>query len=391
MFNTIEDALEHLVGLQEGLDIKIESTDHTILNSIGRQVFRQKALTDRQRNVIVEKLNYYGVKFNDKLRMPLREIDREKYIKIVDSSDVPIKRTQYEEFKTSWTWIAIKFPFNKTTILALEEVLLKHRKYHIHPRGSHIHYLKLTEMTVYDIVNKFKNKDFTISDDVLNYYAKVSEIIDNPKKYMPYADNTGVYNLEDSKLELLNAETNLDLKLIKDRSIKYGLYSVDIDIDNSSLENRIVNRKKINVIINPKEFSIQDVMQALFNLNRLPVLCFIDDNVKTLERIYSSCPYKKHSVLFRLENKDNEISPFNTFIKNNNMNVSLDNNPDIVYIKSNAKPPKPLIQSDWSAGATIRFDASYQGHRQTIFKSTDLNIAIDELNSVLNRNLFEEI
>ena len=60
---TVEDYLEVLAGLQGNDKIKIESVDCTILYSIARQVFKGKAFTDRQLDVVCMKLNYYNDQF----------------------------------------------------------------------------------------------------------------------------------------------------------------------------------------------------------------------------------------------------------------------------------------------------------------------------------------
>ena len=93
---TIEDCLEALVGLVDITDVpfKVQSEDYTILSSIARQVFNGTAFTDRQYNVVKLKLttsysdqfasidNFYMAL--DTLRMPLRQIDRSHWVKVVE-------------------------------------------------------------------------------------------------------------------------------------------------------------------------------------------------------------------------------------------------------------------------------------------------------------------
>ena len=193
MFKTIEEALENLVGLEGDLKIPIESTDMTILNSIGRQVFRGKALTDRQRDVIIEKLDYYNIDYENVLRMPLREIDRSKYIKLIDDTDVPdLPKSQHSNTK----YMKLRFPFNKRTIIALQETIFDHKiSNHIHQKGSHEHYILCNEKNTFAIVGLFVNKSYEIDQELIDYYNKVKNILDNPRKHIPYADCNGVYNL----------------------------------------------------------------------------------------------------------------------------------------------------------------------------------------------------
>ena len=147
MIKSIEDCLELLVGLQDdpNNEFKVNEVDGTILSSIGRQVCKGVALTDRQLEVVKNKLattyrsQFKNYKEFDKclgiLRMPLREIDRNHYVKLIKEKD---------EFV-----IAIRFPFSKRLISIIETIAFKCRKDYTHNKGSHIHKFKLTEHTVY--------------------------------------------------------------------------------------------------------------------------------------------------------------------------------------------------------------------------------------------------
>ena len=119
MIKSIEDCLELLVGLQDdpNNEFKVNEVDGTILSSIGRQVCRGVPLTDRQLEVVKNKLSTtYRLQFKnykefDKclgiLRMPLREIDRSHYVKVIKEKDESL--------------IAIRFPFSKKLISAIEK------------------------------------------------------------------------------------------------------------------------------------------------------------------------------------------------------------------------------------------------------------------------------
>jgi hypothetical protein len=92
--NTLEDLLEILAGLQGQAKIQIESSDHNLLFSMARQVFKGTGLTDRQYELAKEKLLKYKEQFTaldynfdmslEKLRLPLRQLDRSRWMKIVD-------------------------------------------------------------------------------------------------------------------------------------------------------------------------------------------------------------------------------------------------------------------------------------------------------------------
>src|SRR6056300_731450 len=116
--NTLEDLLEILAGLQGQAKIQIESSDHNLLYSMARQVFKGTGLTDRQYELAKEKLIKYKDQFtaldydveiaSNSLRIPLRQLDRSRWIKIVDYPENVV----YESYKTNH-WIAVRFIFNK--------------------------------------------------------------------------------------------------------------------------------------------------------------------------------------------------------------------------------------------------------------------------------------
>ena len=60
--------------------------------------------------------------------MPLREIDRSKTISIVSTAEA-MGANVYESFKNDWQWIKVRFPFNKRTIMDLQDkIIFKHNK-----------------------------------------------------------------------------------------------------------------------------------------------------------------------------------------------------------------------------------------------------------------------
>ena len=89
--NTVEDCLEILAGFRKESDkLSLMKEDYTIMHSIARQVFKGTALTDRQLALMQTKLLAYKDQFDNadipleinKLRHPLRKINRDKYVKL---------------------------------------------------------------------------------------------------------------------------------------------------------------------------------------------------------------------------------------------------------------------------------------------------------------------
>ena len=132
---TIESYLELLTGLAGNNTFTMQSSDRTILNSIARQVHKGVGLTDRQYEVVKEKLLSYADQFIEleypihdavkNTRIPIRQIDRARWIRTAIIKDQ--------------LYIGVRFTFNKRLISALEAL------YNIEEKGLYdkvekIHY-----------------------------------------------------------------------------------------------------------------------------------------------------------------------------------------------------------------------------------------------------------
>ena len=125
--NTIERCLEILSGFDKDIDFDIkqlESSDVTLVQSLGRQVLRGTPLTDRQYDLAVVKCNdYYNFLYDfgiektafENLRMPLREIDRSKWVRKVEHKGENA--------------LAVRFTFNKKLIDVLEKKRTREQAY----------------------------------------------------------------------------------------------------------------------------------------------------------------------------------------------------------------------------------------------------------------------
>lgn len=411
---TVEDYLEVLAGLKTNHKIEIDSTDCTILYSIARQVFRGKAFTDRQLDVVCLKLNYYASQFKDigyvnlqevigmkYTRQPLRQVDRSQWIKIVDepantkpkfsvSSRLGKSYKNKEPEKNSH--VAIRFPFSKKVIQEIEKLAFDYRLGYYHEKGTHIHYFKITENSVYDIVTKFKNKNYDIEQELLDYVDKIDKIKNCPQDYIP-----GIYNfklknttsaLEDKITNHLGKLNDQNIHLYKDRSLLYGLEHFD-DISSFSnqtsvLTQRIINRSETNIFISKNEWSLDAVVSSLVELKRFPILIVIPEKnpLDFLSFTYQSLKgfinKDKISCMFRLDNKNDK--EFNEYIKENNLNNPLANDTKVVYISASKKFPKPLFKSDWSCESVLLLE-SIRNSRLDVYFDKDLIIHYDEVES----------
>ena len=400
---TIEDLLEMLAGMRTGAKIDIEPTDATIMYSIARQVFKGTPLTDRQHALMQEKLQAYKPQFLlykqdfdsaiQKLRQPLRQIDRSKYIKLVDSASV-FSNVPYERYKESWRWIKVRFPFSKKLIVDLQSIVCHHSE-KVHEKGSHEHFFMFSEKNVYNVVKTFKDKNFEIDQELLDYYDKVAAL--NENDHLPCVEDMQLKNLHPNGVASLEEElgklTSDNIVLYKDRSLLYGIHSFDNSLaesmkDYSTLTQKVVARELPSVFVDKKSWTLDDIVNTLQELDRYPLVILLDDDmpfdtlVETHKHFKNVIPAEQISVLMRLESS--KSNGFNEYIKECGLNSPVDNNTKIVYI-SREKINKPLMKSDCSP-RTMLMMQSQRVHTKLSYWTEDFDLVIhydDEVSSMM--------
>ena len=355
MINNIEDCLEHLVGLRSSpVRFAIDKTDISIMQSIAKQVFRGIPLTDRQFILVKEKLLAYKQQFNDagldnfinaidQTRMPLRHIDRSKYIKLEDDK------------------IIIRFPFRKSDIMLIHEFSSTSEGYY-HQKGSHKHSFDYNEYNVLNLLDRFNNKEFKINQEILDLYSTIKEIQKEPQRYLSGILDNKLINIKPALAAIINNEigelSKKTLTKFIDRRLRYGFNYVDL-FEPKSLADTIAVRKEFIYQSKPSKESISDILSALWQLNRFPLLVVLDKN-NAEEQLYEFANYYRdildpveQSVLFRLEDSD---AGFNQLVKDRKLNNWVDKNTKVVYI-SKDKLPKILINNEWNPTATFSYNS----------------------------------
>ena len=409
---TIEDLLEIFAGIADRnkvtLDFEIDSSDKNLIFSLAKQTFRGVALTDRQHELTKLKLLYYKDQFNkhgfdnieasfNNLRLQLREIDRSKWIKIIDHDDL------------GKPYIGVRFPFSKQMIKYIEFLEKVSNKNHYNKKDK-IHYVELNEQNIYLIIDKFKNANFNIDDTLIQIYEKIQMMKDNKQDHVPGIFGLKLKNLHQKAIDYAVSsigEPNIkNLAQYKDQQDVLGLVHFDQEDLNESLNNlqpltkRIIAREKKNIFISSSEFTLDNIAESLLELYRFPIMFIVPDNETSLDYINSAqasfrniIPNESVSTLFRKPNDSEENKEFNQYIKQNKINNSLAISTKIVYISSN-KIPKPLIDNEWKPSVAVLFESNRFTNRSNLnayLNDLDLIIHYDEGMSVWSRSEIDAI
>ena len=414
---TAEDYLEILAGLQVPCAVtkkfNIDLKDIKLMHSLASQSAKGIAFTDRQHILVKNKLlqyepqlvqhGYCNLKTDlDKLRLPYRTINREKSINLVE-------RKLYEDFfnqESRVLMLAIRFPFSKKMIKHINLIKSIQDGSTGYDSKTKTHFVRFNETNVYTIVSNFKECNFKISQEILDYYANIIALKEDSNNTMPGIYNWKLSNLPNKTKEyaenLFGAPNPDNITLYFDRKDLLGLVHFDKSILSKFIESydwltqQIIYRSHKHIFINRKDFVFSQILQSILNLKRFPILFVLGKNTANYWKNYKnvheqlyyihqfldrSCDKQlSHCVMFRLDNSIAENIDFNQYVKEHNLNgkISQDTT-DVVYICGN-KLPKPLIVSGWKPQAIVVLDnRRLNKFVQLFIESSSLTIHYDDI------------
>lgn len=382
MEHTIENYLTCFAGHTAiKYHFEIDPSDEVFLRSVARQVARSVALTDRQHNLVKDKLAKYKEQFKNNglnnfdlametLRMPLRSIDRSQTITVEDG------------------WMVVRFPFNKKTIAQLDKVSSKYKQFYQHTRSSNEHKFKLYEPVIHEVVELFKTKQFNVDQSLLDIHEEILKINKHEFDYVPSITDQGVINLSENAVEMIKQDLgdfdeNTAIKYW-DRSLRYAYKKTPREFKNySALAQEIANRHSQKVYMNPEHTSLKNVADAVKELDRFPLLVTLSrrKELEELEQYASAFDFvdtQQQIVLNRIDDNQDPNYQLNQYIKDRNFNTWLDKDIKIAYIFKN-NLPKLLIKGNWRPNATV----SLNGEREQtnvgnyIHEYCDLHMILD--------------
>lgn len=385
----IEDYLETLCNFQNNkgsIPFKIESTDYNLILSLGRQTLRGIGLTDRQYELVKNKLLFYKPQFEangyenlevdfNNLRLPIRSIDRSRWIKICEIDDQK--------------YIGVRFSFNKKLISALEQLsALEDRR--LFDKQNKVKYFNYNEYNIFKILTLLKEKNFEVEKSLQEKYEILEMMDKNKKDYIPGIYGFKLKNMHNNAINFcissIGEPTIDNLAQYADRNAVLGIEHFDTNDLNISinklttLSQKIVRRKHNHVLIDPNVFSFDRVAETILELNRYPLLVVLNDKTdnEDIHTVYESFKNifsnESFCTLYRKDNTSEENIEFNQYVKENYLNNSLAFDSKIVYTNVN-KMSKILLQSDWTPQCAI-----FMGSHRT----SKLNVYLDELDLVIH-------
>lgn len=364
---TIEDTIEILAGVRpRTVNIRLDRTDVKIIVSLGKQMIRKVALTDRQFDLALKKIEKYqdglercGVDVDQvltlkTLKWPIRHIDRTQaiYLDKDPDSNKPI--------------ILVKYVFSKK--FAEIWAMLEERLTACTHLDKNIKQISYTEKNLYLTVVAMQELNFDISDEIYEIFEKIEKIMEHPETVVPYI------TVDDEKISVVNANAKCK-EFLENKFPQVNDSNVLEFVDNAKhagifLKSQVFSEKMRNFAtsdltrkmildpstrfrLDPEKYSVEQVVESISTLNQWPLLVILEENSEILdnmrnivEQLSKYVLAEQMNVFFRLKKEQKECEEFNQYVKDNRLNNYIDKETKVVFISRN-RIPKPLLKSEW--------------------------------------------
>jgi len=251
----------------------------------------------------------------------------------------------------------------------------------------------LTEKNIVVLVDTLTPLGFEIEQTIKNHYDTIKSWSEQTVRDQFLITNMENKNFQQTITADLGIETTIDQNIINDRSLRYQYFVENTKNPGETLIQYMANRSSTKIWIDKNQHSLADVLTALVELKRLPLLVVFDTlvNNKYLENLEILTKSLKISgldnsvgIYFRLPN-DEIGKKFNSSIANNNFNKKLDNDLQVAAVSS-GKIPKFFLKNAWRPMSVIALDTRMglrHGKTSVYTNCCDLVIEYAEEKSIL--------
>jgi hypothetical protein len=360
------------------LDNRIPNRDKKILISLSKQLSAGHFLTENQSNLLLkifkENKDWIPPQYTDAINVPLWS----RAFRVIESFR-RISLTKEQDRK-----LLVEFTYNKRLRQQLTD-LSKQLEGQLLALNSKQYSVPLTEKNLHLIVSTLKNQGFEIDGELMVFYEEISKILKITNTQF------NVFSLLDKKLEtaVVNEVQTIsedNLVLLNDRShaFQYSIFQKNPEI---SLKNSLANRPSTRVWIDSTQTSLDEVVSALNDLHRLPVLIIFNgheskdclENLKKLTISLKNCGVDTNTgIYFRFDSISEHNKNFNNLISQLGYNTRL-NDATLVAGIANNKLPKFLLKSKWYPKSVISFSNNFKSNKTSVYcDAVDLIVYYNE-------------
>ena len=358
----------------ETLSLQISNRDKKVLISLARQITSGQFLTENQSNLLIKILKENEQHIcdptsatrntidNPSWSHPFRVIEQVRKIFLAKDQDgrIIVEFTHNKRLRQQIT------DLNKT--IEGQMLSINNRQYSV----------PLTEKNLYQIVTVFKPYGFEVDPIIIKFYEEILEIC---KIKTTQFD---VFSLTNEKLvTAVHAEvgqiSDNNLIMLNDRSMRFQ-YTIFPKNPEISLKNSLANRPSPKVWIDSNTTSLDELVTALYELNRLPVLFVFNghdskeclQNLKKLEKSLKNSGLDNIGIYFRFDSGSDNNKEFNSLISQLDYNSKLNQQTQVAGIANN-KLPKFMLKNGWYPSSVISFSNNFKSNKTSVYcNSVDL-------------------
>lgn len=365
----------------EKLGSQIPNRDKKILISLSKQITAGHFLTENQSKLLIKILTENLEFIKDKIAGHQASIEFPTWSQ---SFRVIEQVRKIFMSKDDNGQILVEFTYNKRLRQQISD-LNKNLEGQMLAVNSKQYSIPLTEKNLHLVVSAFKNQGFEIDQNLVDFYGEISEILKNVNTQF------NVFSLTDKKLEAavikeVGAITEDNLILLNDRRQKFQ-YTIFQKNPEISLKNSLANRPGTRVWIDSNQTALNEVVGALRELNRLPLLVIFNgheskdclQNLKKLEISLKNCGVVDDiGIYFRFDNISEHNKNFNNLVSQLGYNSQLTDSTLVAGIANN-KLPKFLLKSKWYPKSVISFSNNFKANKTSVYcDAVDLIVYYNE-------------
>lgn len=384
---TVDKFLINLLNTASDVVTSLPHRDSKVLKSLAKIAVSPTFITENQGNLLVKILKEHRLKLGEDVleileapswSKPFRQIDktRKLYLGTGPYGDASI---------------VVEFTFSSNIRKVLAEHFKKISAFTPTTSGKY-YYSDLTEKNIVDLVDLLKKYDFEIDRKIQDFYNTIKSWSENEVKNQFLLTNITHQNFQKTITNDLGLETIIDQNIIADRSIRYQYFHEKSEKIPENLVEKIAYRTTAKIWIDKQTVSLDQVIESLVKLKRLPVLVVFDHNdhnrcFEELQKLSKSLEkyeiFQDIGIYFRLSN-DSSGTLFNKFIADNKYNSALNAQTKVAGVQ-HGKIPKFFLKTNWQPMSVLAIGNSlrqtktavYANHCDLIISYTDTQPIIE--------------
>ena len=362
-----------LINLYSGSNIQVDkevpARDRKILFSLFRQITAGHFLTENQAKLLVKIF---------KENLSLLKLENEEMLNLIENPVWSESFRKIEQVKKLYISdqveknIVIEFTYNKRVRDQFSK-MAQQLDGSIVSIGNKKHSVPLTEKNVVTLVQGLKKFNFEVDQEIAKFYQEISEILSSKE------DVFNIANIENKKLlECLVNDIGIENKdnslLLHDRKLRYQ-YSVSSKITPENLTAKLATRSSPRVFVNKEKYSLDQIIESLIALKRLPVLFIFSghdsnesyDDLQILASALENQSIKNSvGIYFRFDNVNNKNKDFNESITQLKYNAKLASDTKVVGLANN-KLPKFILREQWKPSSIVSFTNNFKNNKTSVY------------------------